>query len=214
MDKTKVLPKYEVKTIALSKLKDHPENPRAIKEIALKGLMTSIDQFGLIEPIIWNKRTGHIVGGHQRKKALEAAGYKEAQVLVVDFDANKEMLANLSLNNPKIQGTYTDDAVDFIEDAQERNGELTKNLLLDELYIDLAPEEKVSVKPEVPFTAEIFEEQNYVVLTFKNKADWVWLNSIFPLTTVKALDAEPGFEKQGVGRVVDGVAFLEAVTKR
>ena len=33
-------------------------------------LKRSIEQFGYVEPVIWNKTTGHIVGGHQRLKVL------------------------------------------------------------------------------------------------------------------------------------------------
>ncbi len=213
MDQKKVA-SLEIRTLPLADLKDHPKNPRSISAEALKGLAASIDMFGLIEPIIWNQRTGFIVGGHQRKKALEAAGYTETPVLVVDFDPEKEMMANVTLNNPHIQGTYTPDVVEQIDWMIERDAERAESLGLETLRADF-PEENTSptVKPEIQFTGEIFEEHNYLVLTFKNKADWVWLNSIFPLKTVKALDSKEGFEKQGVGRVVDGVAFLEAVTK-
>lgn len=212
----KTLPKYEVITMPLADLKEHPDNPRTIEDANLQGLAKSIEEFGLIEPIIWNKRTGRIVGGHQRKKALESAGYKEAQVLVVDFDEGKELMANISLNNPHIQGTYTENVGALIDQGAAENPGLAKDLLLDVLRDDFPftdENEKAPPKPEVEFTQEIFEERNYVVLTFKNKADWVWLQSLYPLKTVKALDSEPGFEKQGVGRVVDGVDFLEAVLK-
>lgn len=210
----KKLPALEIRTVPISELKDHPKNPRQISSEALKGLQASIDMFGMIEPIIWNQRTGFIVGGHQRKKALEAAGYTETPVLVVDFDPEKEMMANVTLNNPHIQGTYTPEVVEHLDWMAERDGAASEALGLDTLRADF-PEENPTPKekPEVEFTGEIFEEHNYLVLTFKNKADWVWLNSIFPLKTVKALDSKEGFEKQGVGRVVDGVVFLEAVTK-
>jgi len=29
-------------------------------------LLKSLDAFGLVEPVVRNKRTGHFVGGHQR----------------------------------------------------------------------------------------------------------------------------------------------------
>lgn len=211
----KQLKQLDVRVMPLTDLKDHPQNPRTINESALRGLISSIEEFGLIEPIIWNQRTGHIVGGHQRKKALEAAGYTEAQVIVVDFDEGKEMLANISLNNPHIQGEYTDGVIGLIDQQMENYLGRAADLKLIDLRDELAPPEPMGgeLKPEVQFTEEIFEEQNYVVLTFKNKADWVWLNSLFPLQTVKALDSEPGFQKQGVGRVVDGVKFLEAVAR-
>lgn len=211
--KPKSLPDYQVKKMPLKNLKDNPRNPRTISDQALKGLITSLEEFGLIEPIVYNKRTGFIVGGHQRVKALRAAGYKEAQVLIVDFPEEKELLANLSLNNPKIQGEFSQDAGDLIGEMMLSNENLGHALLLDDLGDSFKVEEKPDrVKPAVPFTEEIFEESNYVVLTFKNKADWVWLQSIFPLQTVQALNSKPGFEKMGVGRVVDGVKFLRTVT--
>jgi ParB-like chromosome segregation protein Spo0J len=80
----KTLPKYEVKEMKLAELKDNPRNPRTIKDTALKGLLASIEEFGLIEPIIWNKKTGYIVGGHQRAKALREAGYTEGSLTVLE----------------------------------------------------------------------------------------------------------------------------------
>lgn len=37
-------------------------NPRTISDAALKGLAASIERFGLVEPVVWNKRTGIIIG--------------------------------------------------------------------------------------------------------------------------------------------------------
>ena len=33
-------------------------------------LKRSIEQFGYVEPVIWNATTGRVVGGHQRLKVL------------------------------------------------------------------------------------------------------------------------------------------------
>jgi hypothetical protein len=211
--KEKRLPKYEIKMMSLSKLKDNPRNPRTIEASALKGLASSIEKFGLIEPIIWNQRSGYIVGGHQRKKALELAGYKEAQVLVVNFQEEVELMANISLNNPKIQGEFTADAGIMIAEMMGSDLQTATDLMLPDLWQDLGTTEgnAADKKPEVPFTEELFEEHNYVVLTFTTKGDWLYLQTLFPLETVKALDSKPGFEKQGVGRVVDGLKFLKAI---
>jgi ParB-like chromosome segregation protein Spo0J len=37
-------------------------------------LKCSISEFGYVEPVIWNKTTGNIVGGHLRYKVLVAMG--------------------------------------------------------------------------------------------------------------------------------------------
>ena len=44
----------------ITELKPADWNPRQISDEALKGLSKSIDRFGLIEPIVWNKKTGDV----------------------------------------------------------------------------------------------------------------------------------------------------------
>lgn len=39
-------------------------------------LKRSIQEFGYVEPVIWNKRTGTIVGGHQRLKVMKDLAMK------------------------------------------------------------------------------------------------------------------------------------------
>ena len=67
-------------------------------------LKRSLDEFGYVEPIIWNKRTGNVVGGHQRLKVLKADGIKEVDCVVIDFDEEKEKALNVALN--KISGDW------------------------------------------------------------------------------------------------------------
>lgn len=133
----KPLPQYQTKRMALKDLKSNPTNPRTISEEALKGLTASLDRYGLIQPIIWNKRSGFIVGGHQRKAALEAMGHKETSVLVVDFDEQTEAGALLSLNNERIQGQWTDGAHDLLLQFEDSYPNEARELLLHDLYTDL-----------------------------------------------------------------------------
>ena len=67
-------------------------------------LKRSMQEFGYVEPIVWNKRTGNIVGGHQRYKILLDMGMQEVDCVVVDLDETKEKALNLALN--KIQGDW------------------------------------------------------------------------------------------------------------
>jgi DNA modification methylase len=67
-------------------------------------LLRSIEEFGYVEPIIWNERTGNIVGGHQRLKVLQQLGAQELQVVVVDLDPLREKVLNVGLN--KISGEF------------------------------------------------------------------------------------------------------------
>jgi DNA modification methylase len=67
-------------------------------------LKRSISTFGYVEPLVWNSKTGNLVGGHQRLKILLEQGVKEVEVSVVDLDPEKEKALNLALN--KIRGDW------------------------------------------------------------------------------------------------------------
>ena len=96
-----------IEKIEISKLNPAKYNPRKnLKpgDIEYEKLKRSILEFGYIEPIIWNKTTGNIVGGHQRYKILKEMGYKEAECVVVNLDDNKEKALNIAMN--KINGEF------------------------------------------------------------------------------------------------------------
>ena len=67
-------------------------------------LLRSVKEFGYVEPVIWNERTGNIVGGHQRFKVLKQLGYTEIQCVVVDLSEAREKALNVALN--KIGGEF------------------------------------------------------------------------------------------------------------
>ena len=67
-------------------------------------LRRSVEEFGYVEPIIWNRRTGVVVGGHQRLKVLQHLGYTEVDCVVLDLDEQKERALNVALN--KISGEW------------------------------------------------------------------------------------------------------------
>lgn len=100
----------EIMVLPLDQLNPAPYNPRrALKpgDAAFEKLKRSIQQYSYIEPIIWNERTGNIVGGHQRYAVLKDLGYKEAHVSVVHLTDKKEKALNIALN--KIAGEWDED---------------------------------------------------------------------------------------------------------
>ncbi len=70
-------------------------------------LKRSIEQFGYVEPVIWNKATGRVVGGHQRLKVLIDMGMTEVDCVVVELSEEKEKALNVALN--KISGDWDKD---------------------------------------------------------------------------------------------------------
>jgi len=101
-------------TMRLSELTPAGYNPRKITDLAKRGLIKSIQTFGYADPIIWNKRTGNIISGHQRYVALVEMYDKdhEIDVNVIDVDDRTEKAMNIAMNNPEIQGVFDSEALD------------------------------------------------------------------------------------------------------
>ena len=124
----------EVQRKRLVDLDPAPYNPRKIKDTALEGLGTSIEEFGLLSHIVWNKRSGNIVGGHQRYRKLVEMGETETDVVVVDLDHDDEVSLNLLLNNPYARGEFTSDAKVMLEKVEVQIGSLFNDLRLNDLH--------------------------------------------------------------------------------
>jgi len=111
----------KIQSMKVSDLKFAPYNPRKIADKELAKLKRSISEFGYVEPIVWNKRTGFVVGGNQRLKILRELAIEEVDVVVVDLDDAKEKALNVALNKisgewdfPKLKDVLTDiDTGDF-----------------------------------------------------------------------------------------------------
>jgi hypothetical protein len=99
----------ELRVLPIDQLKPAPYNPR--KPVrpgspAYRKLRASLAEFGLVEPLVWNEPTGHVVGGHARLALLRELGYAEVPVSVVRLDAAREKALNVVLNNQEAQGRY------------------------------------------------------------------------------------------------------------
>ena len=87
-----------IETKKLSDLKPAPYNPRTSNKKQEKNLKESLSKFGLVEPIIFNQRTGYIVGGHFRVRELKKLGYKSVDCVIVDLSEDDERELNVRLN--------------------------------------------------------------------------------------------------------------------
>ena len=96
-----------IEKIPVEKLQPAKYNPRKDLQPGdpeFEKLKRSVEEFGYVEPIIWNSRTGVVVGGHQRLKVLQHLGYTEVDCVVLDRDEQKEKALNVELN--KISGAW------------------------------------------------------------------------------------------------------------
>ena len=124
-------------TMPISKMVPAPYNPREIDEDSMKSLKAGIARWGIVQEIVVNKRTGHIIGGHQRVKALAELGQTDVPVCVVDLDETDEKALNIQLNNPRATGRFTSDVFSILDELAIELPELSCDLLLDELRIEL-----------------------------------------------------------------------------
>lgn len=142
------LGRLNMRTMQVGELVPADYNPRKMDERARTGLSKSIDAFGLVEPVIWNERTGNVVGGHQRLYDLIAKNVQETDVVVVDLPASKEKALNIALNNPAISGQFDGEKLSLLlQELREQEAALADDLLLLELEqrqteIDAAEMEK------------------------------------------------------------------------
>jgi len=93
-----------VRHVAPGELTPWPENPRTISKAELSKLQRSIRQFGFVQPVVVNRRTGQLVAGHQRLAAAQALGLPT--VPVVDVDLRPEQAATLALALNRIGGEW------------------------------------------------------------------------------------------------------------
>lgn len=191
---------------SLKELKPAPYNPRVPNKKFLKILKESILKFGEVDPIVINKNNV-IIGGHQRFLVYKEMGVQEITCRVSPelLDEAKEKELNLLLN--RNVGEYVEEllAQNFSEDLLKgvgfTNEEVRGIFALDE-----------SVEGQEEFTKELLEEQNYVVFAFDNVMDWNVIKDRFGIKTVAALDSKNGYEKKGVGRVLDGKILLQMIS--
>lgn len=107
----------KTRKMKIKELNPAPYNPRIDLEPGdpdYEKLKQSIEKFGHVQPIVWNERTGNVVGGHQSLKVLMDLGYTEADCVVVDLDDSEEKTLNIALN--KISGRWDIDKLSELMD--------------------------------------------------------------------------------------------------
>lgn len=176
-------------------IKNAPYNPRIMDEKAKKRLRKNIAKHGLVAALTWNKRTGNLVGGHQRLEqldALEKTKDYDLTVCVVDVDEREEAALNVQLNNPSMQGEwdldklanmteefdldlsedlgFTDSDIDFMFEGDDRFSQLFDTEEGEKMRGDLE-----KVKAARKQSVDNLKDRNninwYTVIVFENETD-------------------------------------------
>jgi len=94
----------EVVYLPLHELRPFPGNPRLMSESEMAKLMRSIQQFGMVEPLVVRGSDRLVVGGNQRLEAARALGLEQAPAVLIELSDAEAKTLNLALN--KIQGEW------------------------------------------------------------------------------------------------------------
>jgi len=180
-----------------------------------KLIRKSLQECGAARSIVVDSE-GEIIGGNgvygeaQRLnmpiKVIETDGSELVVVKRTDLKTDDEKRKKLA-----VLDNSTSDTSEF------DNTLLTTDFDFEQL-VDLGvdiKEKKETVEGDVPFTEELMEEHNYIVLYFDNSVDWLQAQTLFGdfIKKKQALNSKDGYRKMGVGRVIRGADFLKEITK-
>lgn len=98
--------------IKRSQINFAPYNPRKKDAKVVEKLRKNFRKVGFLGGIVWNERTGNLIGGHKRTEALDlihgydgtAATDYEIKVERIDVDEKTEKEQNIFLNSKNAQG--------------------------------------------------------------------------------------------------------------
>lgn len=133
-------------------------NPRKITDESAAGLRASLKRFGDLSGIVFNRRTGELVTGHQRMEQVRAEyGDRDIEVIdaaaglygiriddthyfpvrVVEWTQAKQRAANVAANNQKLQGTFTGELATYLLSVEAELSEEMPGVLDDCLLLEL-----------------------------------------------------------------------------
>ncbi|HAP5650566.1 TPA: DNA modification methylase [Enterococcus faecalis] len=170
-----------IEKMKLSELRPADYNPRVELKPGMEEyekLKQSILEFGFVDPPIFNKRTGNLVGGHQRVSVAKDLGIGEIEVSIVDLPIEKEKALNIALN--KISGQWDEDKlVELLEEFNTDELPLTgfNQEELDDLLSDLDEIETLADKVKAnPLNSNLFDSFLFPPFSYLDTKTKRWLD--------------------------------------
>lgn len=194
-------------------LKPYKKNAKKHNKEQVEQIANSIKEFGFTQPVIVDKNNS-VVAGHGRILGAKKAGLKSVPTVCLE-DLTEEQIKAYRLVDNKLNESEWDS--DLLKQSLEEIAEMDMEVF--GFTIDSLADETVEVEPEVPFTEILNEENNYIVLKFENKIDWINAMGVLGVERVKAYPTKKNGNKKtfgeraGVGRVIDGIKVLERINE-
>lgn len=197
-------------------LKPYKKNAKKHPKEQVERIANSIKEFGFFEHrAVAIDSEDNVVEGHGRILAARKAGLTQVPTICLDDMTEEQIKAWRLIENKTAESSY-DEAM-----ISKEIEELLQSDIDMEAFgfgVDILEDETIEVEPDVPFTEILNEENNYIVLKFNNKIDWLNAMGMFGIEKAKAYPTRKEGNKKsfgmraGVGRVLDGQKALERVT--
>lgn len=155
-----------VKKININEINPSEYNPRKITNLDYDKLKNSINEFGLVDPIIINLKNNRIIGGHQRYAVLLNEGYANADLNLIEVgdigwvfldeelsvvDEAHEKALNIALN--KISGQWNNEKLNTLLNELSMSG-----IDLELTGFDSLEAEQISLTEDLEYATESVEE--------------------------------------------------------
>lgn len=195
----------------IKELKPYKKNAKKHNKEQVEQIANSIKEFGFTQPVIIDKHDC-VVAGHGRILGAKKAGLKQVPTVCLD-ELTEEQIKAYRLVDNKLNESEWD--TELLKQSLDEIVEMDMEAFGFEL--EVMEDEMMEVEPEVPFTEVLNEENNYIVLKFNNKIDWLNALGVFGIENVQAYPTKKNGNKKsfgtraGVGRVLDGQQALERV---
>ena len=193
----------KVKQININKIIPYHNNPR--KNPAIDKVVSSINEYGFQQPIVVDKNMVVIVG-HTRLLASKKLGLKKVPIAIADLSKSQAKAYRLADNRTNEDSSWDEELLkgELLDLEGLINTIGFEDSELEKLLEEPEPEDE----PDVEFSEEIGEANNYIVLVFKNDIDWLSAQTHFNLKTVSSKRQNGKPWSKGIGRVVDGAKYI------
>lgn len=196
----------DIKNIAVKDLIPYDKNTKKHDDVQINNVAESIKKYGFVQPIVIDKNNVVVIG-HCRLLAAKKLKMADVPCVCVEDLTEEQVKALRIVDNKSNESDWLNDILELeLPDVD-----------LSAFDFDFGLDKKKGkeeIEGEVPFTEVLGEENNYIVLKFDNTVDWLQLESLFDLETVKAYSSRTdgkitkNMTRAGVGRVVNGADFL------
>lgn len=196
----------QIKNIKVDLLVPYGKNTKKHDDVQINNVAESIKQYGFVQPIVIDKNNVVVIG-HCRLLAAKKLKMADVPCVCVEDLTEEQVKALRIVDNKSNESDWLNNILELeLPDVD-----------LSAFDFDFGLDKKKGkeeIEGEVPFTEVLGEENNYIVLKFDNTVDWLQLESLFDLETVKAYSSRTdgkitkNMTRAGVGRVVNGADFL------